>query len=84
LNTFDDLEDYSNNILDIVSSNIKKYREEKGFTQIQLALEIGLSGGAYLGRAEIRKNNHHFNIKHIVKIAKILEIDVCKFFEVVK
>ena len=84
MNTFDDLEDYSNNILDIVSSNIKKYREEKGFTQIQLALEIGLSGGAYLGRAEIRKNNHHFNIKHIVKIAKILEIDVCKFFEVVK
>ena len=81
MNTFDDLEDYSNNVLDIVSANVKKYREEKGLTQIQLALEIGLTGGAYLGRAEIRKNNHHFNIKHIVKIAKILDTDVCKFFE---
>jgi len=82
LNTVDDLEKYSDNILDIVSTNVKKYREEKGFTQMQLALEIGLTGGAYLGRAEIRKNNHHFNIKHIVKIAKVLDIDVCKFFEV--
>ncbi|MCD4668269.1 MAG: helix-turn-helix transcriptional regulator, partial [Sulfurimonas sp.] len=65
-------------------ANVKKYREEKGLTQIQLALEIGLTGGAYLGRAEIRKNNHHFNIKHIVKIAKVLDIDVCKFFEALK
>jgi len=83
LNTIDDLERYSDNILDIVSANVKKYREEKGLTQMQLALEIGLTGGAYLGRAEIRKNNHHFNIKHIVKIAKVLDIDVCKFFEVI-
>ena len=57
-----ELENYGENILDIVSANVKKYREQKGLTQMQLALEIGLSGGAYLGRAEIRKNNHHFNI----------------------
>ena len=81
MNTIDDLEKHSNNILDVVSANVKKYREEKGLTQIQLALEIGLTGGAYLGRAEIRKNNHHFNIKHIVKIAKVLDIEVCMLFE---
>ena len=52
--------------------NVKKYIEKKGLSQIQLALEIGMSGGAYLGRAEIRKNNHHFNIKHLAKIAKVL------------
>ena len=70
-----DLESYSEKILDIVSLNVKKYREEKGLTQIQLALEIGMSGGAYLGRAELRKNNHHFNIKHLAKISKVLNID---------
>ena len=48
---------------------------------MQLALEIGLSGGAYLGRAEIRKNNHHFNIKQLAKISKILDVDIKKFFE---
>ncbi len=71
----------SYNILDIVSANVKKYREQKGLTQMQLALEIGLSGGAYLGRAEIRKNNHHFNIKQLAKISKILDVDIKKFFE---
>ncbi len=76
------LESYSEKILDIVSLNVKKYREEKGLTQIQLALEIGMSGGAYLGRAELRKNNHHFNIKHLAKISKVLNIDIGKFFEV--
>jgi len=55
--------------------------EIKGFTQIQLALEIGMSGGAYLGRTEIRKDNHHFNIKHLAKIANVLEVDIRKFFE---
>jgi len=44
---------------------------------MQLALEIGMNGGAYLGRAELRTNKHHFNIRHMAKIAKVLEIDVC-------
>ncbi|WP_330848341.1 helix-turn-helix transcriptional regulator [Aliarcobacter butzleri] len=65
----------------MVSLNVKKYREQKGLTQMQLALEIGMSGGAYLGRAEIRKNKHHFNIKHLAKIAKVLDVDIKKFFE---
>jgi putative transcriptional regulator len=76
-----ELENYGEKILDIVSANVKKYREQKGLTQMQLALEIGLSGGAYLGRAEIRKNNHHFNIKQLAKISKVLNIDINKFFE---
>jgi transcriptional regulator with XRE-family HTH domain len=77
----DKLEDYSEHILDIVSKNVRKYRTQKGLSQLQLALEIGLSGSAYLGRAEIRKNNHHFNIKHIAKISKALNIDICEFFK---
>ena len=81
MNSNNNLESFSEEILDIVSSNVKKYRELKGFTQMQLALEIGMSGGAYLGRAEIRKDNHHFNIKHLAKISNILEIDIKKFFE---
>ena len=76
-----ELENYGERILDIVSANVKKYREQKSLTQLQLALEIGLSGGAYLGRAEIRKNNHHFNIKQLAKISKILDVDIKKFFE---
>ena len=81
MNSSDDLELFSEEILNNVSKNVLKYRKEKGLTQMQLALEIGMSGGAYLGRAEIRKNNHHFNIKHLAKISKILDIDICDFFK---
>lgn len=76
-----EIDDFSEKILDNVSNNVIKYRKQKGYTQMQLALEIGMSGGAYLGRAEIRKNNHHFNIKHLAKISKILDIDIRNFFD---
>ena len=76
-----DLETYSNEILTIVSNNVKKFRKLRGLTQMDLALEIGMSGGAYLGRAEVRKSNHHFNITHIAKIAYILAVDICEFFK---
>jgi len=81
VNSSDDLESFSEEILNTVSKNVLKYRKEKGLTQMQLALEIGMSGGAYLGRAEIRKDNHHFNIKHLAKISKILDVDICEFFK---
>ncbi len=77
----EDLELYSEQVLDTVSANVRKYREARGFTQMQLALEIGMSGGAYLGRAELRKQNHHFNIRHIAKISKVLEIEIALLFQ---
>lgn len=75
------MELYSEEILDNVSKNVKKYRLLKGITQMDLALEIGMSGGAYLGRAELRIKNHHFNIKHIAKISKVLDVDISEFFK---
>jgi len=77
----EELELFSEDIINRVSANVKKYRELKGFTQMQLALDIGMSGGAYLGRAELRKQNHHFNIRHIAKISKILDVDICEFLK---
>lgn len=76
-----DLELYSKEILDNVSKNVKKYRLLRGMTQMDLALEIGMSGGAYLGRAELGIKNHHFNIKHIAKISKVLDVDISEFFK---
>jgi len=80
--TNEELEVYSEEILNTVSSNVKKYREKRGYSQMQLALEIGMSSGAYLGRAELRKENHHFNIKHLAKISKVLDIPISSFFKV--
>ncbi|MFA5454850.1 MAG: helix-turn-helix transcriptional regulator [Sulfurimonas sp.] len=79
--TNEELDIYSDEILNIVSANVKKYRELKGYSQMQLALEIGMSSGAYLGRAELRIENHHFNIKHLAKISKVLNISIASFFK---
>lgn len=75
------LENYANTMLDKVSKNVVKYRKQKGFSQAQLAKAIGYKSAAYLGKAEVRKENHHFNIKQIAKISKVLEIDIDSFFK---
>ncbi len=54
---------------------------KKGYSQLKLALEIGLDGAAYLGRMEIRTKNHRFNLEHLAKISKVLEVDICEFFK---
>ena len=79
--TNEELDSYSEEILDIVSTNIKKYRIQKRFSQLKLSLEIGMNGSAYFGKAELRKPNHHFNIKHLAKITNILEVPISAFFE---
>lgn len=79
--TSSELEEFSEEILDIVSKNVIKYRKQKGYSQMQLALEIGMSGGAYLGRAEIRKDGLHFNLKHIAKISKVLDVEISELFK---
>lgn len=67
--------------LNRVSKNVVKYRKEKNCSQLQLALDIGLTGNAFIARAEKRKNNAHFNIEHLVKISTVLDIEISKFFE---
>ena len=80
----DELDTRTEYIHDLISKNIAYFRKEKGFSQLELALEIGLTGNAFIARAEKRTNNAHFNIGHLVKISTVLEIDICKFFEIQK
>lgn len=67
-------------MLNIISKNVKKYRKQKGFSQLSLAIEIGLTGNAFIARAENRVKNAHFNIEHIVKISQVLKVDIKEFF----
>ena len=79
--TIEKLDKITASTLDKVSKNVIKYRKEKNFSQLQLALDIGMTGNAFIARAEKRKDNNHFNIEHIVKIASVLDIEIAKFFE---
>lgn len=64
-----------------ISQNVKHYRLEKEMSQLELALTIGLKSGAFFGNAENNTNAKHFNIEHIYKISKALDIPIASFFE---
>lgn len=66
---------------DRISKNVIYFRKKRGFTQLELAMEIGMSGNAFLARAEKRTKNAHFNIEHLVKISAVLKVDIRNFFE---
>ena len=78
---YENLDKEASFLLDTISKNVIKYRKEKGYSQLKLATELGYSSASYLGRMEIRKNDEHFNIIHLYKISKVLDVELCKFFE---
>ncbi len=63
-----------------IGQNVKDIRTEKGVSQLALAMAIGHKAVGTISMAEICLNNKHFNIEHLVKIADVLEVDVCEFF----
>ena len=76
----EELDKHTDEMLTVISNNVLKYRKLKNYSQLQLALDIGLTGNAFISRAEKRINNAHFNIEHIVKISLILNVDIDYFF----
>ncbi len=78
--TIEELNHQVDEIHNIISSNVIKFRKEKKYSQLQLALDIGLTGNAFIARAEKRTNNAHFNIEHLVKISLILDVELAQFF----
>ncbi len=64
----------------IIGENVKRIREEKGFSQRSLSLEIGQESTTIISQAELGKHKH-FNIEQLYKMSKILNIDMCEFFK---
>ncbi len=64
-----------------IGLNVKKLRQEKGISQLALSLAIGHKAVGTVSMAELCTNNKHFNIEHLVKIADVLDVDVCEFFK---
>ena len=63
-----------------ISFNIKRIRMEKEITQEYIALSMGFTTATFYTNAENFKNNKHFNLEHLIKIASILDVNICEFF----
>lgn len=64
-----------------IGKNVKKFRTEKGLTQLELSLAMGYKSVSLVSAAELYTNNKHFNIEHLQKISKILNVSIAAFFE---
>ena len=64
-----------------IGQNVKKYREEKGITQMELAHAMGHNSVGHIAKAEINKYGKHFSLEHIYKIAKILGIKTSQLID---
>ena len=67
-----------------ISTNIKRLRTENNKPQLDLVLEMGLKSTSFYSKCENSKDNHHFNLEHIYKIATILNVDICELFKDIK
>jgi len=61
--------------------NVKKYRNAKNMSQMELSLLIGFKNSAFVGACENNANNKHFNIEQLLKISKALDLDIKDFFD---
>lgn len=64
-----------------IGANVMRLRKEKGMTQLDLALSIGLKSVGLISVAEIYHNKKHFNIEHLYKIAHALDVEITDFFK---
>ena len=65
----------------IVSINVIRIRKENKLSQLKLANAIGHNNATFIGKAELLAENKHFNLEHIYKISKVLDISICEFFK---
>ena len=70
-----------NNFYKIVSNNVKKYRLEKSLSQEKLALDIGIKSIAFYSNCENNKYDKHFNLEHLYKISKSLNVPLENFIK---
>ena len=73
-----------NNIYKSIGQNVKRKRKEKNVSQLALSLAIGHKAVGTVSMAEICHKNKHFNIEHLIKIADVLDVNVCDFFKPLK
>ena len=64
-----------------IGQNVAKYRKEKRMSQLELSLKLGHKSVSIVASAERFYKKKHFNIEHLIKIAHILDVDICEFFK---
>ena len=65
-------------MIDYIRTQIKKRRVEKRLTQSDVALDLGITPGAY---SKIESGPTEISVKKLAQIAAILEVNINYFFQ---
>lgn len=64
----------------LIGKNVKKIRESRNITQLELSQALGFKSVGLVSQAELYLKKQHFNIKHLLHISYVLECDITDFF----
>ena len=59
-----------------ISKNVKILRQKYKYTQLDFSANIGFNSVSFYCDCENNKNGKHFNLLHVVRIAKYLNVDI--------
>ena len=74
-------EEEINEFYKTISANVKEARGAVKMSQLELSLKLGIKSIAFYSNCENLRYNKHFNLEHIYKISKALDVDICKLIK---
>ena len=82
MKTVEDIEDSKiDDFYKLIGSNVKKIRNKRGISQLQLSQALGHKSVGLVSQSELYLKKQHFNIKHWYQFAYILDVPITTFFE---
>ena len=82
MKTVEDIEDSKiDDFYKLIGSNVKKIRNKRGISQLQLSQALGHKSVGLVSQSELYLKKQHFNIKHLYQIGYILDVPITTFFE---
>ena len=64
-----------------VSNNVRAKRIALGMSQLDLALKLGINSVAFYSNCENLRYGKHFNLEHVYKLSKALDVELCKLLK---
>ena len=59
-----------------IGKRVKEERNKKGMTQLELSLSMGYKSVSLVSAAEVSSDGKHFNLEHLYKTSKVLDISI--------
>lgn len=64
-----------------LGKKVKEERTKRNVTQLQLSLSMGYKSVSLVSAAELYSKRKHFNLEHLYKISKILDVEISVFLK---